>query len=499
MKPASVMMLMALSVALVSCGGDSDKNPGSVITSAPVAPTQGTGFLVVTATDPDGKSLTNFRVTIFNESQNRTVAKADSGSSGVASFNALPAAVRVSVSHPLGDDNRRVEVRQAGPTTLSVAIQPRSPTFALLSASVPAEGISADRTELDLHVTIVASALTRFTPSSYGFYTPTSPPTPLLRLRDCSVWLDSSWLDSSHLTPSCDWKGAKAAVVSDYDYDPIGTPAPAAAQEQYNVLLLLDQSRRATDYDPDGLRTFAAKHFIRRARSDPQADLIAVAGFAGRDADASSPPLLQRLPLWVASNTATVFSGDRFAQEGALDILQPLVGGSAPVFDALRAALTLTAAETPATGRRGIVALLGGDDDSVLSESQRQAALASLRQLRDDAGVQPILIAGRLDENSSQRLALAELAAALRAPIIYAGYPRNWSLPRDGLYGAVDLAADLLARSALPTVKAVFRMKSDQPGGFQRDSMLHGILYVESDVCDMGCAELPLQFAAEIP
>ena len=70
---------------------------------------------------------------------------------------------------------------------------------------------------------------------------------------------------------------------------------------------------------------------------------------------------------------------------------------------------------------------------------------------------------------------------------------------KDGLYLAMDLAADLLAGSAMPSVEAVFRMRSGQPGGFQRGSVLQGTIHVESDLCPMGCAELPLQFAVEIP
>ncbi len=288
-----------------------------------------------------------------------------------------------------------------------------------------------------------------------------------------------------------------AVKVMDYAYVPARTPVPPA-QGPYSALLLLDQSRVA-DYDPYDLRTLAAKRFIRGARSTPQADLIAVAGFAGTGAGASSPPKLQQLPLWAPPNSATLFSADRFAQEAAVDVLRPLVGGGAPVFDALRAAMTLTAAQAPATGRRAIVALLGGGDNSGLSESQRQAALASLRQQQADTGIQVVLVSSRLAEESAERQNLADLAAALRAPIIYAGYPKEWSVRLDGLFSALDLAADLVAGSALPTMDAVFRMKSDQPGGFQTGSTVHDTIFVESEQCSVGCGELPFPFAAGIP
>jgi hypothetical protein len=40
---------------------------------------------------------------------------------------------------------------------------------------------------------------------------------------------------------------------------------------------------------------------------------------------------------------------------------------------------------------------------------------------------------------------VAELAAALRAPIVHAGYPRTYLDQTDGRVSAFDLAADLLA------------------------------------------------------
>ena len=497
---ASVVALLLLAVVLASCGGDGGSpasNPGgggAPSVSAPPPVAAGTGSLTVTVTDPEGGPLANAKVDVFNGQQTAVVGTATSDQDGMVTFKAVPSTALVYVSHPLGYCRIEVaDVRQAGSTALTAIVQPASPvTVALHPVTVVAGSTSADGTELALHVAIVASEKARFVPSSYGSYA-ASQPTPYLRLDDCIVWLDSL-----RTTPTCVYESSGRVAAADFSFDPVGTPAAPAARGPYSALLLLDQSRRVADYDPYDLRTLAAKHFIRRARSSTQADLVAVAGFAGQGGDASWPPLLQQLPLWAPRHTATVFSADRFAQEAAVDTLRPLVGGTAPVFDALGAALTLTAAQAPATGRRAIVALLGGGDDSGLSESQRHAALASLRQQQADTGIQVVLIAGRLDVDSVERRNLAELAAALRAPIIYSGYPKDWREKGDGLYSALDLAAELLAGSALPSVEAVFRMKSDQPGGFQSGPTLHGTLWIESDLCPMGCAELPLEFAVDI-
>ena len=496
---ASVVALLVLAAVLASCGGDGGSltNPGGSGTPSPSAPPPAappTGSLTVTVTDPDGKALANAVVTVYDGQQTALVDIADSDQNGMVTIGAVPSAALVYVDHPLGHSRIEIaDVRQTGSTEITAIVQAASPvTVALLPVTIPAGSISADRTELELHVSIVASEKGRFEPSSYGSYA-ASQPTPYLRLDDCMVWLDSL-----RTTPTCVYESSGRVTATGFSFEPVGVPAPPAARGPYSALLLLDQSRRVADYDPYGLRTLAAKHFIRRARSSTQADLIAVAGFAGQGGDASRPPLLQQLPLWAPPDAATVFTADRFAREAAVDSLEPLVGGSAPVFDALGAALRLTAVQAPATGRRAIVALLGGGDDSGLSESQRQAALDSLRQQQADTGIQVVLIAGRLDAHSVERKNLAELASALRAPIIYAGYPRDYREDRDGLYSALDLAADLLAGSALPSVEAVFRMKSDQPSGFQSGPALHGTLWIESDVCPMGCWELPLEFAVDI-
>ena len=122
-----------------------------------------------------------------------------------------------------------------------------------------------------------------------------------------------------------------------------------------------------------------------------------------------------------------------------------------------------------------------------------------LRQQQTDTGIQAVLIASRLREDSADRAALADLAAAIRAPTIHAGYPGDWQDQTDGLHAAMELASDLLDGSALQSLKATFRMRSDQPNGFASGAVLRGTLYVESSQCPMGCWELPLTFAVTVP
>lgn len=77
----------------------------------------------------------------------------------------------------------------------------------------------------------------------------------------------------------------------------------------------------------------------------------------------------------------------------------------------------------------GLVAVAGfagqGGEDSGPADSQRHAALASLRQQQADTGIQVALIAGRLHGDSVERKILAEKAIC----VPWAARNCHWSLP----------------------------------------------------------------------
>lgn len=502
------VLLFVSAILVASCGESSlpsspdlGSAPGTGVIATPPPPPPAlatpTGRLSVMVTDTEGNPLSSADVFVtgigfmpgFNSSYFQRHA---SDQAGVAMFEATPRYVRVCANHAIGGGCQLdAEISQTGSTVVPIVIVPALPvTVAMLPVTVGS--LSADRTEFEFRISLFALPETGFTPHSYWRENATPV---FLRLDSCWVHLDHF----STAPPTCNYySGTTHVSVLDYMYDPTGTPALHATGSN-SAMLLLEQSQRVSAYDPYGLRSRAAKRFVERTRAGSQHDLIAIAGFAGPGPDASNPALLPQLPLWVPAVGTTAFSTETPANMAALDALQPLFGGNAPVLEALSAALSLTAAQASTTQRRSIVAVLGGDDDSGMSEMQRKAALASLRQKQADTGIQVVLVVGRLDAESAERARLGELAAALRAPIIYAGYPSNWLVKTDGLYAALELAADLLSGKVLPNVNAKFRMKSDQPGGFQTGSTLHGTVFVESDQCPMGCGELPYQFAVEIP
>ena len=502
---AAVVLLGAL---LSGCGGSSGDAPQNPATVSP--PPTATGTLTVSVADPEGQPLADARVSVFNSNQTRIVGESRTSSTGVASIDGVPAAATVAIDHEFGDyyHKKDVSVAQQGVTYLAVTLEayrPR-PTVALLPVAIVPGSVNADRSELTLEVTVVASAAAPFAPAGYGDYSPRSTPAIGLALdewqlyggRQCLVWLDDK-----RTVPSCGvsaWGDRYTVSVEEFAYDPAGsvptlaTPGPAAS-----AMLVMDQSDRVAGLDPLAKRSFAARQFIARSVTGAAPLSLAVAGLAGAGNGGAALP---EQPLWVPAGSGTLFSTDRAALEAAVGILEPLVGGSAPVFDALETALTLTATQAP-PGNRAVVALLGGGD-GVRPASARQDALAALRRQRDDAGIQAVVIAAAPDLQSADSLALADLAAALRAPAIalsVATYTFGARAPTwtSGVYAALDLAADLLDGAPLPSLSASFRVKANQPNAFPAGATLRGAIFIETEFCPMGCIEIPLEFTAEIP
>ncbi len=177
---AAPAVLLALGFVLVSCGGEGDAatNQGGGIPAsgpAPVAAT--TGRLVVTVTDQDGAPLRDTKVRATNNVAGPSVAlfrtyDSVTDQNGMATFDSVEAVATVCVEHPLVLEPLcidHVDVRLGGTTALSMPIYPVSPvTVALHPPAVSAGSVSADRTEFDLQVSIVASAVAPFVPSYYG-------------------------------------------------------------------------------------------------------------------------------------------------------------------------------------------------------------------------------------------------------------------------------------------------------------------------------------------
>lgn len=474
--------------------------------------TTGTGTLVISVIDSDGQALSEAGVTVWTPLRSKIIRQGLVAADGVLTIASLPPTVDVGVIHEFGEHyrNRSVSVAQGGTTRLAITLQaarPR-PTVALLPVSIPAGGLSADRRELLLQVRLVAAADTPFPPAQEGGEPGATSPGLTLNLQDPATGkgenLCYAWRNSGGKVPACanpSGPSPYTVAVDQLAYDETGqVPTLVAPTPARSVMLLMDQSGRVEALDPARRRSFAARRFVERITSLQDVAGVSLQGYAKDRPSPPAPALLPRQPLW--SPLGHAYSLDPLVLGAAIQDLEPRLGGAAPVHEALMAALASIAAGGP-QGNRALVAVLGGDDDSIADGSTRAANLETLRRMRDGGGVLPVLInAARLSEPIA-RQGIAEIAAALRAPVVVPGTrlgpdrePQPWSA---GIHAALQLAADLAAGSPLPTLTTTFRVRTSAAAGFAPGTTLRGTVFAESEICPLGCSTIPVEFVATIP
>jgi hypothetical protein len=482
-----------LAVLLTGCLNDSGGAAGGGDSPPPpapgpaAAPPQALRALEVQVTGPGGIPLAGAQVSVSVSHPSQSLTRT-SDAEGRARFDAVTPTFGISVSHSFGYHHAGAAAIP-GNAPYQARLEPhRQTTVALLPARVVDGSVSTDRRQLDLALTIVASAKLPLAPASYG----ASGATPYIALGNC--W---AWQDHAQDPPACRYPDPDGTTVVSYAYHPAGAPAWPGATGPFSATLLLDQAQRATGYDPHDLRWFAARHF----RQQLTGGLSSITGFAGNSTSPMWAPLILPPPAWSEPPSPAAFAADPQLQQAALENLRMTGGGTSPVHEALARAAQLLAAHAPA-GRKSLVAVLGGGDESAMTATQRQASLDQLRQQFTAAAVTTVLVTSRLAATSPVRQELAGIAAALEAPLVIAGKPADWLegfADQDGLYQALGFAAEIVSGTPLPTLQVVFRLRRNAGAPFESGSMLHGTVNVESELCPMGCAELPLPFAARIP
>lgn len=383
----------------------------------------GTGQLQVDVTDTAGKPLPHAVIHARVHVPDHTggpgyygpayLTSAAADRDGRVLLTALPESVTLFSVHPLGrSDERAVTVLQDRTTSSALVIAPdlrAAPALAMLTASLVENPVGTDRKNVQLRVryqTNLAPSIS-FHAGVYG------------------LWRDAQGKQPARL--------ADEAFQSRDDVSSLlASPAGSGA---YDAVLLLDQGERIIEADYYGLRYYAARHFIGRARADDQ---VSVAGFAGQQAT-GSPALLPQLPLWIPGGSA----------DAGITSLEALTGGSSPVFDALQAAIALAASQASPARTGAVVAYLGGGDDSGLSSAEHQQRIDSLRTQLAVTGVRLILIAAnpRQGGEATPQRDVMELASALQVPFITDG-ESTWYGQGNDPYSAMELAADLLAGKA---------------------------------------------------
>jgi hypothetical protein len=495
---------MAIASALFGgCGGEDQVS--SSVPSSPdgsqqvmvVYPPPSIASLAVRFVDPGGKAIPGALITARGAYTGRG-GSGTTDADGWVRLDGLDTRVNLTATHPVGFAVASADASATQTLTVTLVAEPHMPlTVALLPAVIPAGSISADRRILDVRLTLVAQRDT-FVASSYGDFSRQSL-SPLARMGSCMVWSDGS---SEPANSACRYPlGPEVQGVS-VSWQPVASvPGWDVASLPGSSLLLFEQSGRSALVDPFGLRQSAGRHFLAQVSQAGIRHSGAAAFASGVDAGGTTPAMWAplRFPVeWTGVVQAQdMFAGTVFDPVGDLSLDTPSAG-PAPLLEALQAATRLFADFAPPTGARTLVAIVGGSDQSGLGQPDERAAFERIRLAQAGAGLRTVLVTARMEENSAERVRLGDAAAMLGATVIHAGYPwPEWK--RDGLRAAMALAADLASGATVSVLSVVFRVEAPPGETFQADHLLRGTVHVESDICGMVCAELPIEFSARIP
>lgn len=242
---------------------------------------------------------------------------------------------------------------------------------------------------------------------------------------------------------------------------PADPPAPS-----FSAALLLDQSRNVVLNDPWGARLYGAKYFLATKSSVGR---VALAAFASDDASSGEPSLLPQQPVTIFPVEDPHFTTGGGTLLGTVDLLEGLEGGAAPLYASVSQMIDFTAANAPSDGRRTVVVLTDGQDDTCGSPAECRSARGALGDKSRAAGVEVLAIG--LAGPSSDGRALSVLAET-------SGGRALW-VPEAGALGSVFAELERPLGGRTDTYEAHFRIESPTDGAFQPGHLVLGMLHIE--------------------
>ena len=356
--------------------------------------------------------------------------------------------------------------------------------IAVLDAFVPPDGVGADGRSLDVTVRVAQAGGSVDRPWFDWF-----------NGWGCEARTGAELAD---LGPRC-VAGASGSDVS-YSFEFLAPNVIDSVEEGSRstvVGLLIDQSdagfsavprfaRVPGDWvAPNDPQLFAAKLFADALL--PGTPLV-IAGFASDTASGNASSLAQRPVTFFPVDTPG-FIGSRTEAIETLNALSGLVGGGAPLYEAIAIGIEFMADRAPPGSQPALVVLAHGEDDSgCSSESQCAASRQAIIRRASETGVRLFLVSSKWD---AEYYALSGRTAA-KAPM--------WQLALDGglplgvLPGTLRIAQQWVSGStAVQDIR--FRLSSDTPGAFSPGAMVEGSLAALSSwdpgPLGLGCGPSP--------
>jgi hypothetical protein len=492
---ALIVTLVGLGIGIGGCGGGGGSYGGPLVVGTNLSgpsqpskpPSKGFGTVVVTVKDLVGMPAGGAQVWLGSEYWEAS-ATGVSDDSGTTTFKNVPAGgiwasasqERASGSQSGGTD--QITLAPNGRAELAVALRVWPRVIGVGPAVVTS--VAADGRWLEFSLRLIYD---------YGY--------PLARAGDGGDHPDVSYYMGLY---PCNPDGVphEADCIQDagvFDAPYVGgdmvdalpvTAIPESIPPSVSAALLLDQSSRMSTNDPEDARLEATKIFLV---SKLATDRVALAAFASNDSasGALSPLPNQPVTLFPVENPEFGASGNTLFP--TIDSLGLLEGGASPLYAAIDAALDFTATHASANGRRAVVVLTAGLDDTCGSPTACRAVLQALIAKSRTTGIAIISIGLADGSGEPNPRALSELANA-------GGGATFWALEPSELGTLFAGLSKVLAGTA-ETLEAHFRIESPSAGAFQSGRTVFGQVHV-TDCADglLGCWDTrTMPFAVQIP
>lgn len=510
---------LALVATLAGCGGGgggSGQPPasgGGPVPNPPVSggctAASGTGNLRVKVTDAFGEAVPGATMEWIRPG-NGTVARAVTDASGVAQVANLPACVgRVSARHVIRGATsglaKMVTIQRDRTLDVSLQLKPyRQPVAAVLSTAVDPGGVSADGKSLDftLRIAVTGGGLGFVdVGGAYGIEVP--------------ACVARTGAELAELGPRCISGGD--GRDQPYSFGGLiglgGGPRRIQGEPQaWSVGVLVDQSEAGISpyFSPNEPRLFAAKTFAHAMLPDAP---LALAAFASDMASGSASSLPQR-PVTFFPVEAPVFATSPTEAFRILQDFPSLVGGGAPLYEAIVAGLDFMAARAPAGRKRVLVVLADGAD----TDCGTRAHCAELRRrivdrarseeiylflVGDDSGDDCVDPRAQdcLEIRAKEELRL--LATEGGVPLVVSHEPAfDWDgalVSASAPVGPLDLVGQWLSGS-MKIQEISVRLTSDAAGAFMPGAVVTGELAaMDMELCPSACWQFMLPFRVEVP
>lgn len=503
----TAVLAVAMGISACGGGGSADQASGGSASGGSASGGSGSpgrGTIRVKVTDLFGDVVPAAKVDV---SGLWGLISKDTDASGEVQFDEVAAErVSVCVYHLVRGTGGCAHSTVQKDRVLELSLQLKAgqmPTAAVLQATVDPSGVGADGRSLDVTVRVAVTGGR----AGWSWFNGYADSTPIL--FPCHA---RTGAELAELGPRC-IAGVDGRDTS-YAFGEIKDAGVVRALEGERpsdaVALLIDQSDAglSVDWAPNEPRLFAAKVFADSLLPEVP---LALAAFASDTASGTASTLPQR-PATFFPVEAPGFVSSRPEAFQTLNILPGMVGGGAPLYEAIVAGIEFMAGRVPPGTHPALVVLAEGTDSDCGTAAQCAQWRRTVVQRAQQADVRLFLVGDDSDTHcgwepwNAEDLYYCETAIAAEAPLwelsalggipLVVGSGQGYS---DNLHSQLELVRQWLSGSM--TVQDIsVRLTSDVEGAFAPGAVvMGGLLGTNESFCPWDCMYFALPFRVQIP